>query len=165
MQSFLGSSFSSLFSSASYKGTWSSASDQVQTSQISTTEAVDSSVSANASAFRQLAQAYTMVGEFTGSTMSSDAKQAVLTSAAALVTSALSGITNVEASVGAAQNSVSTANDSMATQLTLLQTQSSDLDGVDSYALTTKVSALQTQIQASYELTAKLQQMSLVNYL
>ena len=39
------------------------------------------------------------------------------------------------------------------------------LDGVDAYALSTQVSSLQTQIQASYELTAQLQQMSLVNYL
>ena len=36
---------------------------------------------------------------------------------------------------------------------------------VDASALATKLSGLQTQIQASYEVTSQLQQLSLVNYL
>lgn len=60
---------------------------------------------------------------------------------------------------------MSDANDRMTTQIGYLSTQSSDLVGVDPSALATRISGLQTQIQASYEITSQLQQLSLVNYL
>ena len=165
MQSFLDGPFASLFSAGAYGTTWSSASDQVITSQISAGETAQTSVGANQEPFRQLAQAYAMVTEFGGGTLSADATKAAVASASALVTKAISGLTNVQAGVGITQSSIATANDSMAAQITLLSTQSGDLDGVDTYALSVKLSSLQTQIQASYELTSKLQQMSLVNFL
>ena len=52
----------------------------------------------------------------------------------------------------------------MAAQITLLSSRASD-DKVDSYSLSTQLSSLQTQIEASYQMTSKLQQLSLVNYL
>ena len=144
---------------------WSNASDQPITSQISTSETVDTSVSANASAFRKLAQAYTMVGEFTGTNLGTPAAQAVVSSATKLVGSALTELTNLGAAVGIAQASISDSNDSMATQISLFSARVDSLQGVDSYALATQVSGLQAQIQASYELTSKLQQLSLVNFI
>ena len=165
MQEFLDTSFAALFSNSAYTGTWSSASDQTTTSTIGPGQVVATSVSANAEPFRQLAQAYTMVTEFAGQNLSAGATTSVLRSAMALVTSAMTGLTSLQAGVGITQSAIASSNSSMAAQITLLSNESSTLNGVDPYALTTKVSSLQTQIQASYELTAKLQQMSLVNYL
>jgi flagellar hook-associated protein 3 FlgL len=165
LQSFLQGPFADLFGSASYGANWSSASDSPITSRISTTQSAQTSVSANEEPFRQLAQAYTTIAEFAGGNLSSDASQAAIASATTLINSALSGLTNVEAGVGITQSSISTANDSMSAQISLLSAQAGDLDGVDAYALSTKVSSLQTQIQASYELTAQLSSMSLAQYL
>ncbi|WP_237479979.1 flagellar hook-associated family protein [Lichenibacterium dinghuense] len=165
MQSYLGGSFANLFTAAQYEQTWSTASDTVATAQISTTETVATSVSANADPFRQLAQAYTMVKEYGGSDMGSGAAKAVIASATQLVSTALAGLTSLEAGVGQSQSAVSDANDRMTTQIGYLSTQSSDLVGVDPSALATRISGLQTQIQASYEITSQLQQLSLVNYL
>ncbi len=81
MQSYLDGSFANLFTSANYEGTWSSASDTAATAQISATETVATSVSANADPFRQLAQAYTMVKEYGGANFGSDAGQAVIAAA------------------------------------------------------------------------------------
>ena len=53
----------------------------------------------------------------------------------------------------------------MAAQVTYLTTRSAGLVGVDPATLSTQISGLQTQIQASYEITSQLQQLSLVNYL
>ena len=171
MQSFLNGPFAALFSAGSFNsttgGAWSSATDQVQTSQISTGQTADTSVSANSQAFRQLAEAYTMVTEF-GSSASggnSAAGQAVVSTATSLISAAVTGLTALNTGVGITQSSISDANDQLTTQINLISSQVSTKEGVDTYALTTQVSSLQTQIQASYELTAKLQQMSLVSYI
>ena len=39
------------------------------------------------------------------------------------------------------------------------------MDSADTYALNIRLSALETQIQASYSVTAQIQKLSLVNYL
>ena len=165
MQTFLDGSFSSLFDASSFSSTWSSASDTVVSSRISTTQTVNSSVSANDQPFRQLAQAYTMVKEFAGSNLSTAAGQAVLASAAQLVSNAVTGLTDIESGVGVSQSAVSDANDTMATQISFLSSQANALVAVDPSTLSTQISGLQTQIQASYEITSQLQQLSLVSYL
>ena len=100
MQSYLDGPFASLFTASNYKGTWSSASDTVTTAQISSTETVATSVSANADPFRQLAQAYTMVKEFGGANFGSDAGKAVIAAATKLVSTAMAGLTSAEAGIG-----------------------------------------------------------------
>ena len=164
MTSFLNGSFAGLFSSSSYGSTWSSASDAGQTSQISPSQTITSSVSANDAAFRGLAQAYTMVNELTGSTISASAQQAVIQSAMATVSTALTGLTAVQAGVGIAQSAITSANARITAQTNVLSSQSDGLTSVDAYTLNTKITGLQTQIEASYELTNSLQKLSLVNY-
>ena len=165
MSSFLSNSFASLFSSPSYAGTWSSASDTNTTAEIAPGESVTTSVSANAAPFRQLAQAYTMVQEFGGANFSSDAGQAVVAAATTLAQNAVSGIISLEAGVGEAQTAVSDADTRMASQMTYLSSESGNLVSVDPSTLSTRISSIETQIQASYEITSELQKLSLVNFL
>ena len=165
MQSFLNGGFASMFSASGFGATWSSASDTPISSQISPHQTIDTSVSANSSAFRQLAQAYTMVTELGGTNLGSGASQAVLSSAVSLVSNALNDLTTTQAQVGTAQNAITSANSVMSAQSDVITTQTDSLVGVDSAKLATNISNLQTQLQASYELTSKLQAMSLVTYL
>lgn len=165
MTSFLNGSFANLFSASSYSSTWSSASSQVQTTEISQSHTVNTSVSANDPVFRGLAQAYTMVSELTGSNMSADAQQAVVNSAVNVLTTAMSGLTNMQASVGISQNAILSANDHITAQTNVLSSEAQGMAQVDPYQLSTKISSLQTQIEASYELTSSLHKLSLVNYL
>ena len=173
MQGYLDGAFAGLFGPAAYAGTWSSATPAapagspppVPTARISATETVATSVSANATPFRQLAQAYTMVKEFGGSNFGPDARQAVIASATKLVSAAMAGLTDAEAGIGQSQAAVSAADDRMGAQIDYLSKRSDDLVGVDPAALATQIAGLQTQIQASYAVTARLQQLSLVNYL
>lgn len=165
MQGFLDGPFASLFGDPAYGSTWSQASPQVLTSRITPTETVNTSVSASAAAFRQLAQAYTTVSEFGTAAFGADAGKAVIASATRLVNDALAGLTAAQAGVGVAQGAISTANDGMAAQITLLSTQADGMDSADTYALNIRLSALETQIQASYSVTAQIQKLSLLNYL
>ena len=166
MSSFLSTSFADLFSAASYGANWSTATDATQTTEVAPGQTVTSSVSANEPAMRQLAQAYTMVAEFTGaqSPLSAAAQQTVLKTAIAVVSLGMSGLTDVQATVGGEQNAITTANTLISAQATMLAGRTSELHDTDAFALNTKLSALQTQLQASYELTAALKKLSLTDY-
>lgn len=169
MQSFLTNQFASLFSSTSSASgswsDWSSASSQTMSTNIAPGQTATTSVSANQGTFQTMAQAYTMLTEFTGDDLSADAKAAVVSTAANLVSTGIAGLTNVQAGVGVTQAAISQANTQIGAQTTLLSSSASNLDSVDTYALSSQVTQLQTQLEASYSLTSRLQQLSLVNYL
>lgn len=168
MQDFLSTNFAPLFSATSYATTWSVASDEAITSRIAPEQSITTSVSANNPAFRQLAQAYAMVSEFGGSPLNAQANQAAITTATSLVTSAISGLTDVQAGLGVAQSTVSSANDTLSAQIDLLTAQSGSLGQLSDtslYDIKNETSLLSTQIQASYSITVKLQEMSLANYI
>ena len=167
MQSFLSGTFSTLFSASNWQSTWSNASSQTISATIAPAQSVTTSVSANQGSFQQVAQAYTMLAEFTGSgtTLSAAAQAAVVSTATSLTSEGTASLTNVQSGVGVAQASITTANSQISAQVDVLTTNVSDLTSVDTYALSSQVTALQTQLEASYELTNRLQSLSLVNYL
>lgn len=168
MQGFLDAGFAPLASGSGYAATWSTASSEAITSRIAPDQSVTTSVSANDPAFQALAQAYTMVSEFGGAPLDPEASQAAITTAATLVSSAIASMTSLQASLGVSQSAMSTANDNMSAQIDLLTSQAgtlSQLSDTDTYDISNQVTRLQTQIQASYEVTAKLQQMSLADYI
>lgn len=166
MQTFIASSaFTSQFQGAAWSSNWSAASSTNISSNISPTETIDTSTNANQPAFQELARAYTMLNEFTGSSVNSSAMQTVASAASTLISNAMSSLTTTQATLGAAQQSVTEANSNMSAQMTILQTQIGNLDNVNVYQTSTRVSALTTQIQTAYSLTADLQKLSLVNYL
>jgi flagellar hook-associated protein 3 FlgL len=163
--SFLSGPFAALFSGASWNSDWSSASSTNTSATIAPGQTATTSANANDTTFQQLAQAFTMLSEFGGSSLSASAQQAVANAASALVSKGQGSLINLQGSLGVTQSAITTANSSMASQSTLLQTQIGNLDNVDQNAIAAKITSLQTQIQMSYELTAKLQTLSLANYL
>src|SRR5579875_833289 len=165
MQSFLDNQFAPLFQGTNWMADWSSASNQTLTNQISETETVSTSVSANNAAFQNLAQAYTMLADLGTQNLSSSAYQAVSSTAQGLLTSAISSLTNLQTNVGVVQSSISRATNQMSLQMNVLSTQVNNLESVNPYEVSTQISDLQTQIEISYSLTAQLQQLSLVKYL
>lgn len=165
MQSFLDTQFPALFQGSNWTSDWSSASDTAISSQISDSQTADTSVSANQSAFQNLAQAYAMVANLGTQNLSADALSAVTKTATALVQKAITGLTSTQVSVGLVQSNVSNATDQMSVQMSILTTQINNLEDVDPYEASTQVTNLQTQIETAYSLTAQLQKLSLVNYL
>ena len=165
MTTFLSGTFSSLFSGASWSSDWSSASSVNTTAEIAQGQTVTTSADANNASFQQLAQAYTMLSAFGGTSLSASAQQAVASSASSLITEGQSSLVSLQASLGESQSAITEANNAMASQSTLLQTQIGNVDDVDQNAIAAQITGLQTQIQMSYELTSKLQELSLANYL
>jgi flagellar hook-associated protein 3 FlgL len=165
MQGFLSGPFAALFSGSAWSSDWSSASSTNTAAEIAPGQTVTISTNANEPAFQELAQAYAMLSEFGGSELSGAAQQAVASAASSLVAQGQNSLTNVQASLGATQSAVSDANSSMSSQSTILQKQVDALDNVDPNATAARINSLTNQIQMAYELTARLQQLNLAQYL
>ena len=133
--------------------------------EIAPGQTVTTSTNANQAGFQQLAQAYAMLGEFGGSALSSEAQQAVATAASSLVSQGVNSMINIQAELGSTQSAVTNANSSMSSQLTILQGQLGNLDTANPTTTAAQISSLTNQIQMAYELTARLQQLNLAQYL
>jgi flagellar hook-associated protein 3 FlgL len=165
MQSFLSGPFAALFQGAAWTTDWSSASSTNTSAEIAPGQTVTTSTNANQPGFQELAQAYTMLSEFGGSELSGDAQQAVATAASSLISQGMDSMTNVQAELGSTQSAVTTANNSMSSQLTILQDQIGNLDDVNATTTAAQITSLTNQIQMAYELTSRLSELNLAQYL
>jgi flagellar hook-associated protein 3 FlgL len=165
MQSFLSGPFAALFTGGSWSADWSSASSVNTSAEIAPGQTVTTSTNANQPGFQQLAQAYAMLSEFGGSALSSDAQQAVATAASSLVSQGLNSMINLQAGLGSTQSAVTNANNSMSSQLTIVQDQIGNLDNVNQTATAAQITSLTNQVQMAYELTSRLSQLNLAQYL
>jgi flagellar hook-associated protein 3 FlgL len=165
MQTFLDTSFADMFTDSGWKSTWSSASDQNVRSRISTSELIDTSANANDAAVRKLASAYTMVADLGTANLNVAAFQKVVDKATHLTAEALQGLTTVQANLGDAQQRVSDANSRMSIQSDIIKTHIGALEGVDPYEASSRLTELMTQIETAYSVTARIQKLTLLNYL
>lgn len=162
---FLNGDFADLFSESAFSTTFSSASDQNISTRISTTERVETSTNANEDAFRKLASVYTLVADLGIDKLNDETYRAVLDEAIQIVGQAIGDVTTVRAALGTSEERIANANTRLDLQVTLLNEQITNIEGVDPFEATANVNALLTQVETAYALTARLQNLSLVNYL
>lgn len=165
MQAFLDGPFAALFDAAAWTSTWSAASDQNVKSRISTTELIETSVNANDAAFRKIASAYTMLADLGATNMSQATFQTVIDKAVTVVSEAVSGITQLRADLGTAQQHVVKASERMSIQIDIMTRHIGALENVDPFEASSRMSALLTQVETAYAMTARIQRLSLLNYL
>ncbi len=165
MQSFLDTTFAGLFDPGAWSGTWSAASDQNIKSRISPNELVPTSVNANDETFRKLASAFTMIADLGAPDLNEGAFKAIVDTATGLVSQALDGLTNLRADLGVAQDRVAKSNERMSIQSDIMSNHIGILEGVDPYEASTRVSTLLSQVETAYAMTARIQQLSILNYL
>jgi len=165
MQNFLDTSFDAEFASPAWNANWSSATDQTLTSRISTTEVADTSVSGNQPGFRKLAQAYTMLSDLGNTSLSQTTFQTVVDKAISLVSGAINDLAVLGGSVGSIQQRVSAATDKLKIQHDIFNDQIVKMEQVDPAEASVRVNTLQNQIETALALTARLQRISLINYL
>jgi flagellar hook-associated protein 3 FlgL len=154
------------FMGAGWQANWSSATDQQIVSRIALNETTETSVSANNDGVKKLAMAAAIVNDlFSSSTMSAEAKKTVASRAFSLVGEAVSDLGQTQSQTGIIENRVSQATDRIKTQADLFEKHISDLEGVDPYEAANRVNDLMSHIQTSFALTARIQQLSLLNFL
>ncbi len=157
-------SFGALFE-AGTTGALTTASTAQITSQIAPQQSIQTSVTANQFGLQQIAKAYSLLSTLGSTAFSQPTSQAIVATATSLLGAGIASLTNIQADIGTAQNAVSAANDQITAQQTILTSNVSDAENVDTYSLSTKLTAYSNQLQVAYSLTSQLKSLSLVNYL
>lgn len=165
MDNFLTTVVEPQFLGAAWQTNWSNATDQTIVSRISLNETATTSVSANEDGLRRLAMASATLADLFGTDLGEAARSSLVNKAFSLVNEALAAITNVQAETGIAENRVTRASERVTMQIELFKNNILDLEGVDPYEASTRMNSLLSQIETSYALTARIQQLSLVKYL
>jgi len=165
MNNFMDGLLTSQFQGTGWTTTWSKASDQPITNRISLNETAQTSLSANKEGVQKFMMAAAMLSDFSGGNLSGAARNAMVNRAVAFVGDTQTAITDQQSQIGLVQNRVSKANDQLNSQVNLLNTHLVSMEGVDQNEAATRISTLLNQIETSYTLTARLQKLSLVNYL
>ncbi len=165
MQTFLDGGFKALFDDAPWAAGWSAASSQNMQSRISSTEVVDTSVNANELGMRKLTMAYTMVADLGAAGLDEGAFRAVAETATRLVSEGIHEITALQGRVGGAQARITQVNERLSMQVDIMSKDISGLETVDPFEAATRVSTLMTQLETGYALTARIQRLSILNYL
>ncbi|WP_292389304.1 flagellar hook-associated family protein, partial [Mesorhizobium sp.] len=165
MDDFITTAVEPQFLGSGWQANWSNATDDQITSRISLNETTQTSVSANEQGIRKLAMAAAMVGTLFAGNISEAGQNTIVSRAQKLVGEAIGGIVQVQSEAGLAQKRVSDASDRMKTQVDLFEKHIIDLEGVDPSEAATRVADLTQHIETSFALTARLQQLSLLNYL
>lgn len=165
MNTFLDGAFAGLFAGTGWTGNWSAASDQDIKSRVSTSELIETSSNANEQAIRKLASAYTMVADLGVEGLGQQTFQTVIDKAVTLASEAIGDLSLLATDLGTAQERVKNANERMGIEIDLMTRQIGSLEGVDPYEASTRLSQLMTQIETAYAMTARVQKLSLLNYL
>lgn len=165
MQTFLNGDFAALFDDPAWGTDWSAAADQNVKSRISTSELIETSANTNTPAIRKLAKALTMVADLGAQNLNRGAFEVVVDNAIQLAGEAVQDLANEQARLGTAQERIKSANDRMSIQVDIMATQINVLESVDPFEASTRVSALMTQVETAYAMTARIQNLSLLKYL
>lgn len=165
MQSFLDTTFKAQFADPAWGTNWSTASDQVMSGRVSSTETINTSVSANEPAFRGLAMAYTMLSDLGAQNFNQATFQTVIDNATKVIGAAINNLAGVGAKIGTAQEQTTNATGRLKVQVDLLTSQVTTMEKVDPAEASVRVTDLRNQLEMSLALTTRIQKLSILNYL
>jgi flagellar hook-associated protein 3 FlgL len=165
MQNFLDTTYANLFADPAWGTDWSAASSENMRSRISTSELIETSTNANETAFRKLAMAYTMVADLGTANLGQPAYEVVIDQATKIINEAIQGLGDVQSKLGISEQRVKDASERMTVQIDILETHVNSLEAIDPNEAATRVTALLTQMETSYALTARIMNLSILNYL
>lgn len=158
------SNFKDLFD-AGWNPLWSSATDEKMTSTIEAGVTTDGSGSANEKAFGQLAEGLAIVAVFGKLDLSVEAEKFITNQAVNSLNTGVDGTIAVEAQNGAIKTNVERTNVSILAKQNVLNIRINDLENVDENRAAIELSLAQTQLEATYAITAKIQNLNIMKYL
>lgn len=152
------------YSSAFYTG---STDGQPTTVLLSPGQTVSYNASANQQPFRDMMQGLSMLSLLSAPSTQLDdtAKSAILAAATTQLNTAQQEMTDLQGGLGATQAQLTAAATTQQNAASATQAQILTYVQADTTADSTTLNTLQTQLQAAYEVTAQISQLSLVHYM
>ncbi len=165
MTTFLDTVVTPQFFGADWTANYSNASDTGIVSRITETQTQVTSFSANDDGFRGAVMAAVIAVEFFDSNVSEAARQAVSQKVLGLGGRATSDLADLQGRAGVAEEALSRATARLESQSSILELRILQLEGVDQYEASTDLTTALTQLEISFSLTARMQRVSIMNYL
>lgn len=165
LESFINGPFMDLFNDTNWQTLWTGASDRGMRSKISTRELVENPVTANNDVFRKLTAAAVLINEFSDGQLKLSTLDQLTISALQLTAESMPELGIEQAKVGTVEGRIESANERMVYQKSVLQQQLSNLTDVDSFEAATRLNQIVVNLEASYSVTAKIQSLSILNYI
>ncbi|MEQ8305120.1 MAG: flagellar hook-associated family protein [Hoeflea sp.] len=165
MDNFITNVLEPTFMGPDWNTNWSSASDTNITSRIRNGEVVESGTNSNSLGMRSFALAAVIGMELLTAPVTSEVREAINGRAIEYSGQAVTGIDNQRSILGVSENRVTKADVALESQIKILRLHINDIEGVDPYEASTRVNSLLAQVETSYALTARIQRLSLMNYL
>lgn len=165
MAAFIDGRFAAAFDPAAWSANWSRATDDGFRSQIAPGESAQTTASANDAALRDMARLAVMVADLGGDKLNDAAFAKLAGRAGALASSVIDGATTIEARMGVARKRVSDAQIAMSATRDLLMRQIGSMEDVDPTEAATRVNDLTARLEATFAVTARMRDLSLLKYL
>ena len=165
LEAFIDGPYSDLFNDANWTSLWSNTSDRGIRAKISQRELVETPVTANAQAFRTVTASAVLISEFASANLSDETRDMLAEKSVTNISKGIAETGQQQASLGVVEGRVSDANSRMEFQRNILQQELSSLTDVDPYETAVKLNQLLTSLESSYAATARIQSLSLLNFI
>ncbi len=165
MADFLDNVLAPLFASPQWESLWSAATDETMKSLVSLNDVVSATASANDPAIRKLAMGYVMVAGLGLESLGRAARDVVAERAVRTFGEAIAGLNEMRGIVGVQEKRVADARERLDVQMAWLDQQITGMEQVDLHAVAMRINALQTMLEASYAVSGRLQNLTLLNYM
>jgi flagellar hook-associated protein 3 FlgL len=165
MDSFLNGSFASQFTPGQWQANWSSADSQDCSIRISDNFLVQPACNTNDSAFRNLTMALTMAFDLGAGSLGQGTFEKIADKAASVAASAASQFANMGSQLGITQKLLRDESDKLSLRADVITQHIGHMEDVDQFEVSTRINTLTTQLEASYSLTARINKLTLLNYL
>lgn len=165
MTTFLDGAFAQQFQQPAWGLNWSRATDADFRSRIAPGETAPTTVSANESALRDIARLAVMTSDLGSGKLNDAAFAALAKRATALATNAIDATTILETRMGVSKRRIADAQTAMSATHDLLARQIGAQEDVDPAEAATRVNDLTTRLEATYAITARMRDLSLLKYL
>mgnify|MGYP003644014573 CR=1 FL=1 len=134
--------------------------------RISQTETMAQTAQANAPAMRDLMRGLAMLSAVDANQIADPAaREAWMDEARDAISTGLGGLTAMETDTGLRRTRLADIITSQQSRASFLDGEQLLLEGADQYEAATRLTQLQTQLESSYAVTARLSRMSFLNYL
>ncbi len=162
MQAFIDTTFSGLFSDAGWSANWTTATVDTMESSIGPSRQIATSVSAQEQAFRKITAAYALVTDSGLRNLNEASYQVVIDTAAKLIGEGVAGMGELQGILGSAESEIEKSSEGMGMRLDLVERVIGQRESVDLSDVSVRLNTLLNQLEASYVVTGRIQNMSLL---
>lgn len=165
LETYLDGSFAALFDDPGWGLTFSNATDELMTDKIARNEEINSSASVNDDGFRKMFYALTLSIDGGVEHMNAETREVLVNRIYSVGSEAGYEMVHTQSVAGIAQERLAQANERIEIQQKSVKQSIGEAEGVDSYEVAERLGLLMSRIEASYSVTGRLQQLTLLNYL